>query len=424
MKDVIKLLEHSESAFQVVENIEAELKKAKYEKLDESKTYKLEKGKKYYVTRNGSSIIAFNVGSKLKDPAMLIAASHTDCPSFKVKPEAFIFGKDFLQLNTEIYGGPLLHPWFDRPLSLAGRVMVKEKGIKAVNFVDEEPFCIIPSVCIHFNRDANKGKELNPQVDLLPLVSLADGDFKDYLAKKLKVKKENVVSFDLYLYPQEKAINWGMKKEFLSSFHIDNAECAYTTLNGFINTFNDNNINVYACFDNEEVGSLTRQGASSDFLQVTLERICASLKIDYYSLLAKSFMLSSDNAHSVHPNHPELSDPKNRPIMNKGIVIKQNANQSYTSDGLSIALFKNLLDKAKVPYQFFTNRSDIRGGGTLGNISNSHVSIMAVDIGLAQLAMHSCYETAGIKDIEYMEKALKAFYSSTLKINNDTYSLE
>lgn len=424
MSDLLKLLDNSKSSFQVVENIENELKKAKYEKLDESKPFNISKGKKYYVVRNGSSIIALNIGKKLADPSLLISASHTDCPSFKVKPEAFIFGKDFLQLNTEIYGGALLNPWFDRPLSLAGRVMVKNKGIKAINFVDEEPFCIIPSVCIHFNREANKGKELNPQIDLLPLVGSKNADFKDYLSKKLKVNKSNILSFDLYLYPQEKAINWGLDKEFFSSFHIDNAECAYTSLNGFINTFNDNNINVYASFDNEEVGSLTRQGAASNFLDVVLKRTCDSLKIDYYSLQTKAFMLSCDNAHSVHPNHSELSDPKNRPVMNKGVVIKQNANQSYTSDGLSISLFENLLKNNKVPYQLFTNRSDIRGGSTLGNISNSHVSIMAVDIGLAQLAMHSCYETAGIKDIQYMEKAIKAFYSSSFKINNDTYYLE
>lgn len=423
MTDVIKLLDNSKSSFQVVENIENKLKKAKYEKLDETKPFKITKGKKYYVVRNGSSIIALNIGSKLKDPSLLISASHTDCPSFKVKPEAFIFGRDFLQLNTEVYGGALLNPWFDRPLSLAGRVMVKNKGIKAVNFVDDEPFCIIPSVCIHFNKEANKGKELNPQIDLLPLIGSRNADFKDYLSKKLKVKKTDILSFDLYLCPIEKAINWGLDKEFFSSFHIDNAECAYTCLNGFINNFNENNINVYASFDNEEVGSLTRQGAAGDFLQTILERICESLKVDYYSLIAKAFMLSCDNAHSVHPNHPELSDPKNRPVMNRGVVIKQNANQSYTSDGLSISLFMNLLNDNNVPYQLFTNRSDMRGGSTLGNISNSHVSLMAVDIGLAQLAMHSCYETAGIKDIEYMEKAIKVFYSSTLKINNDIYYL-
>lgn len=424
MKDILQKLDKSKSAFQVVENIEEELINAKYEKLDPTKEFNIKKGKKYYITRNGSSVIAFNIGKSLKNPSLLVAASHTDCPSFKIKPEAFIFGKDFLQLNTEVYGGPLMNPWFDRPLSIAGRVMVKNKGIKSINFVDDEPFCIIPSVCIHFDREANTGKKLNPQIDLLPLVSGENADFKDYLSKKLKTKKENILGFDLYLYPQEKAIVWGMNKEFFSSFHIDNAECAYTTLEGFIDNFNDENINVYASFDNEEVGSNTRQGAASDFLETTLKRVCEALKIDYYSLLGKAMMLSCDNAHSVHPNHPELSDPKNRPVMNKGVVIKQNANQSYTSDGLSIALFSNLLDQNKVPYQFFTNRSDIRGGGTLGNISNQHVSIMAVDIGLAQLAMHSCYETAGVKDVEYMIKAIKAFYKANLKIEKDTYYLD
>ena len=424
MTNILNLLNNSQSSFQVIENIEKRLIKEKYEKLDEGKEYLIQKGHKYYVVRNGSSIIAINVGKKLSKPSLLISASHSDCPSFKIKPEAFIFGKDYLQLNTEVYGGALLNPWLDRPLSIAGRVLIDNNGIKSVNFVDDEPFCIIPSVCIHFDRNANKGKELNPQIDLLPLASLKNNDFNSYLRKKLNLKKGTIVSYDLYLYPLTEAINWGMNHEFLSSYHIDNAECAYTTLEGFVNTFNENNINVYACFDNEEVGSLTRQGAASDFLKVTIERISKSLNVDYYSLIANGFMLSCDNAHSVHPNHPELSDPKNRPEMNKGVVIKQNANQSYTSDGLSIALFKSLLDKAKVPYQFFTNRSDIRGGSTLGNISNGNVSLLAVDIGLAQLAMHSCFETAGIKDIDYMIKAVNAFYKSTLTIANGTYTLK
>jgi len=425
MKELLKFIDESPCAFEAVDSIEKILLKDEYEELDEKKAFKLIKGHKYYLKRNGSSIIAFNVGKKLNDPCFHIGASHSDCPSFKIKPEAFIEGKDYLQLNTEVYGSPLLYPWLDRPLSICGRVLVNNKnGVKAISYVDKEPFCIIPSVAIHQNKDANNGLKFNPQVDMLPLVSLDNGNFKAYLAKNIKCKENDVLGFDLYLYPFEKAYNWGLNKEFISSFHIDNLECAYTSLKGFINNFNDDNINIYVCFDNEEVGSLTRQGADSDFLEVSLKRICEALKLDYYATISKSMMLSLDNGHALHPNHPEKSDPKNRPLMNKGIVIKYNAAQSYTSDGLSSSIFKELLDRKNIPYQYFANRSDSRGGGTLGNISNGHVSIITVDIGLAQLAMHSPLETCGVKDVEYMIDGVKAFYKSHLTINKDTYLLK
>ena len=425
MKELMSFLDESVTSFQAVENIQKILKKEGYEELDEKKAFTVKKGHKYYISRNGSSILAFNIGKKLTNPSLNIAASHSDCPTFKIKPEAFVVGKDYLQLNTEVYGGPIYYPWLDRPLSIAGRVVVSDKNsVKTINYVDKEPFCVIPSLAIHQNREVNKKLELNPQIDLLPLVSLENGDFKAYLAKKLKLKKEQISGFDLYLYPLEKAFNWGLKKEFISSFHIDNLECAFTTLKAFINTFNDENINVYCCFDNEEVGSLTRQGADSDFMETTLRRITEALKIDYYALKANGMMLSCDNGHALHPNHPEKSDPVNRPFMNKGVVIKYNANQSYTSDGLSSSLFKTLLDNNKIPNQFFTNRSDSRGGSTLGNLSNGHVSILSVDIGLAQLAMHSPMETCGVKDIEYMIKAVNLFYKAHLSINNNEYTLK
>ena len=425
MKDFIKFIDESVTAFQAIDSISKILKKEGYEELDETKPYKIVKGHKYFITRNGSSVIAFNVGKKLTNPSLQVVASHSDCPSFKVKPEAFIFEKDYLKLNTEIYGGPIYYPWLDRPLSLAGRAILKKGNtIKTIGYVDEEPFCVIPSVAIHQNKDVNNELKLNPQIDLLPLVSTDKADIKEYLCSKLKVKKEDVLGFDLYLYPIQKAFNWGMNKEFISSFHIDNLECAYTTLCGFVNNFNDENINIYCCFDNEEVGSLTRQGADSNFFELSLRRISESLKLDYYSLLANAMLLSCDNAHALHPNHPEKSDPVNRPLMNKGVVIKYNANQSYTSDGLSSALLKSLMDKNKLPYQYFANRSDSRGGSTLGNISNAHVSLLSVDIGLAQLSMHSPLETAGVKDIDYMIKTIKAFLKAHLTIKDNTYELK
>ncbi len=423
MKDLLTFLNDSPTAFQAVDSIVNELKEKGYVELDENEKFNIEKGGKYYVSRNGSSIIAFNVGKKA-DGAFMITASHTDCPSFKVKPIGTSFAGEFLKLNTEVYGGPLFRPWFDRPLSIAGRVMVKKNGnIELVSYNYAKPFCIIPSVCIHFDPTANKGKETNPAVDMQPLVSLKDNDFKAFLASDLGVNKEDVLGFDIFLYPCDKAIKWGTDDEFVSSFHIDNLECAYTSLCGFIDNFTDENINVYCCFDNEEVGSRTLQGAASDFLKNTLNRICDALDLDYYQMVSNGMLLSCDNAHSLHPNHPELSDPKNRPVMNKGVVIKQNANQSYTTDGLTLALFEEILNKAKVDYQVFTNRSDLRGGGTLGNISTSHVSIKSVDIGLAQLAMHSCYETAGSKDADSMIKAITAFYKTVIKVNKGGYTI-
>lgn len=425
MKEIMNFIDESVTAFNAIDNLKKELLKNKYEELDEKKEYKILKGHKYFITRNGTSVIAFNVGKKLINPSLQIAASHTDCPTFKIKPEAFIFDKNYLKLNTEVYGGAIYYPWLDRALGIAGRVIVRNKeGLKTITYKSSEPFCVIPSVAIHQNRDVNKGIELNPQIDMLPLVSLEDGDLKAFLAKEIKTKKEDIKGFDLYLYPMDKAFNWGLKKEFITSFHIDNLECAYTTFKAFLNTFNDNNINVYCSFDNEEVGSLTRQGADSNFLEVTLQRLSKALKLDYYALVSNGMLLSCDNGHALHPNHPEKSDPVNRPLMNKGVVIKYNANQSYTSDGLTSAIFTNLLDSKKIPYQYFANRSDSKGGSTLGNLSNSHVSILSIDIGLAQLAMHSPMETAGVKDIKYMIDACKEFYNAHLSVKGDTYILK
>ena len=416
MKDLIKFLNNSPTAFEAVESITKILKENAYIELKEEEKFTIKKGGKYYVSRNGSSLIAFNIGRKLNDPSLQISASHGDCPSFKIKPESIIFEDGYLKLNTEVYGGALFYPWLDRPLSIAGRLVVKNKRgeIKTRNYVHGRPFCLIPSEAIHMNRKANDELKLNAQIDMLPICALKKKDLKEYLEEDTG---ENILTYDLYLYPLQNAYVWGMDDEFVSSSHLDDLECVYTCLQGFVNTFNDDNINVYCCFDNEEVGSLTRQGAASDFLESTLRRVCESLKIDYYVLNARGMMLSCDNAQGLHPNHPEKADLTNRPMLNKGIVIKYNANQSYTSDALSSAIFKDLLDRNRIPNQYFANRSDIRGGSTLGNISNSHVSLLSVDIGLPQLAMHSILETAGTRDAGYMIKGIKAFYKAHLKEN-------
>ena len=422
IKKLIEFIDEHKTAFGATSGIKKILEDNGYELLDKKK---IEKGKKYYITRNDSSIIAFNVGKKLNDPSLHITASHTDCPSFKLKPNPIIVSDGVVKLNVEGYGGGLRRPWFDRPLSLAGRVIINSKSkVKSVEFKDEEPFCMIISVAPHLNREIEE-KKPDLLIDMAPIVSLdKDYDFNNYLAKKLKVKKEDILGFDLYLYPIQKGFIWGNKDEFFTIGHIDNLECAYTSLMGFINNFNDDNINVYASFDNEEVGSLTRQGADSDFLSVVLDRICDDLKLNEEELIKQGILLSCDNAHGLHPNHPELYDKNNAPILNKGIVIKYNAAQSYTTDSLSAALFKKVLDLKKIPYQYFANKTGSRGGGTLGNISNRHVSIISVDIGLAQWAMHSPVETAGAKDVKYMIDGIKAFYKSHIKLNSDnTYSI-
>ena len=325
----------------------------------------------------------------------------------------------YTQLNTEGYGGMICSTWFDRPLSVAGRVIVKEKDhfiTKLINM--DRDLVLIPSVAIHMNRAVNDGYAFNKQVDMLPLfggAGIKKGDFKKLAAKAADVPEESVYGSDLYLYNRQEPSVWGAQEEFISSPHLDDLQCAYATLKGFLEGQHEKNVNVYACFDNEEVGSGTKQGAGSTFLYDVLRRINRCLERpeeDYYRAVAGSFMLSADNAHAVHPNHPEKTDAENCVYMNEGIVIKSHAGQKYTSDAVSIALFRDLCEKAGVPVQYFANRSDEAGGSTLGNISAGKVSLNAVDIGLPQLAMHSAYETAGIRDTCYLTKAAKQFYST------------
>ena len=417
IEELMNYLDNSRSAFNATDNLRKELKENDYTELKEFEDYKLVKGGRYFVIRNNSSIIAFNIGKKLSDPSLHLTASHSDCPSFKLKPNSLIVTKEYVSLDAEPYGGMLMKTWFDKPLGIAGRVIVKTKdGLKEVVFDSNETFCLIPSVAPHLVRDNGEPK-LNAQVDMMPLVGLnSKFSMEEYLAKKLKVKKEAVSSYDLYLYPFMKAISWS-DGDLLSSHHLDNLESTYLSFKAFLNNFSDNNINVFASFDNEEVGSLSRQGASSDFLFNTLMRISESLNLDYYRLTAKGMMLSIDNVHAMHPNHRELTDNLNVPLMNGGIVIKSNARQSYTSDGLSVSIFKEICEKAKAKYQFYANRSDIRGGSTLGNLSNANVSLLSIDIGLAGLAMHSTYETVGARDLNDMYKAVKQFYKSHLVID-------
>lgn len=417
VSNLIDFINSSQSAFQTVDTIKSILDKEHFVELSENKAFNIHEHGKYYVIRNSSSIIAFTVGG-LNKYAFKITASHSDSPAFKLKENAELKVRDkYMKLNTEGYGGMLLAPWFDRPLSIAGRLMINKNGkISEKHIAIDRDLVLIPNLAIHMNRKANEGIAYNKQIDMLPLFGGEEckaGDLKALIAKEAGVSETDIIGSDLYLYNRTAPSVWGANSEFFSAPRIDDLECVYTTLEAFISARKSSGVNVFACFDNEEVGSSTLQGAGSTFLLDILKRINLSLnktEEEYYCAIADSFMLSCDNAHAVHPNHPEKTDETNAVYMNGGIVIKSNANQKYTSDAASIARFKLICDKAKVPYQFFANRSDEAGGSTLGNIAMSQVSMHAIDIGLAQLAMHSPYETAGTKDIEYMIKVCKTFY--------------
>jgi len=431
VSDFINFIDKAVSPFHSVDIMKSELAANGYEELKEGREWEIIPGKGYYVTRNDSSLIAFKIPENIKDYHFQICASHSDSPTYKVKNVAEINNvKEYIKLNVEPYGGMIDSTWLDKPLSLAGRVVIDgKKKIYSKNLYIDKDILLIPNLAIHMNREINKGYEYNKQVDLCPLFSagkMEKGDFEKMLKKELKIKDEEIVGMDLYLVNRQKALVWGYMDEFISAPKLDDLSAAYTALTGLINSDNKDNISVMCCFDNEEVGSGTMQGALSTFLKDTLIRINRGLGMsdeNYYQAVAKSFMLSFDNAHALHPNHPEKYDSENRCYMNKGIVIKENAAQKYTTNALSRGIVKKICDKAKVPTQTYANRSDMAGGSTLGNLSNTQVSLLAADIGLAQLAMHSSYETMGSKDIDYAVKAVKAYYDAHILIDGSNVEL-
>lgn len=414
--ELYNFLNKSVTEYHAAHNIVEILEKNGFTYLDPSTKWNLIPGGNYYTTKDQSSVIAFKMGQISSSNGFNIVASHLDSPNLKIKPNGVIAKPNYTSLNTEVYGGPILSTWLDRALSIAGRVFVKtKKGIEVKLVNIDEDLLVIPNVCIHLKKDS----DINPQRDLLPLVSISKYEsVNEILEKKLGLNKDDIVSYDLSVYNRDTAKTIGVDKELFISPRIDNLECAYSTLLGFLESNNPNKINVYAAFNNEEVGSMTKQGAQSTFLKEVLSRIVKDEEA-YYMMLANSFLVSADNAHAVHPNRPDLADPTNQVFMNKGIVIKHNSNQRYTTDALSNAFIKTVFDKANVSYQHYTNRSDQRGGSTLGSISTTQVSIPSVDIGLAQLAMHSALETAGVLDFDQMVKGIKGFFESNLKINQN-----
>jgi len=419
-KEMLAFIENSPSCYHAIGNVQKSLEQQGFLALSEKENWQIEAGKGYYVMRNDSSVIAFRMPEETAVKGFHMVATHSDSPTFKVKetPE-MVVEEHYVKLNTEKYGGMILSTWLDRPLSVAGRVAVCETDKIVTKLVDiDKDLLVIPNLAIHMNRDMNKGVEYNPQIDMLPLFadakeSKGKGALLKKLAKEADVKSSDILGQDIFLYVREKGRLIGEKGEFVLSPRLDDLQCVYAAVKAFSEAAPKDYINVCAVFDNEEVGSGTAQGADSTFLEDVLWRIAEGLKVSkstYLQWLADSFLISADNAHAVHPSHPEKADPTNRPYLNGGIVIKYHGSQRYTTDALSAARMKQLCKQAGVPYQTYANRSDVAGGSTLGNISTAHVSVSSVDIGLPQLAMHSAVETAGTKDTAYAVRVFEEFW--------------
>lgn len=406
-------LDSAHSVYHAVAALVQRLEQAGYCRLREADRWELVPGGKYYLTRNGSAAVAFRVPEGAPK-GFLISASHADRPCFKVKENGVLTGA-YTRLAVERYGGMLIAPWLDRPLSVAGRVLVEtETGVESRLVDIDRDLLLMPNVAIHMNRSANDGYKWNPATDTIPL--LGGKEASDKFWKEVEnLAGGKVLGHDLYLYVRQKSCLWGLEEEYISSAALDDLECAWGCTEGFLQAKETANIPVLSVFDSEEVGSSSYQGAASDLLASTVSRICKALDLEPSRVLAGSFLVSADNAHALHPNHPELADAANAPVMNCGVVVKFNANQRYTSDGVTAAVFRKICKLAGVPVQTYCNRADMAGGSTLGNISLSQVAVPSVDIGLAQLAMHSCVETAGVQDVTYLKKAMTAYYSAALK---------
>ena len=422
---LLQFLDASPSRYHAAANLCKELEAAGYMRLNEGENRPMAPGGKYFVTRGGSALLAFRI-PRADFTGFTISASHSDAPTFRIKENAELSGPEgYVRLNAERYGGMLCAPWLDRPLTVAGRVMVRDgDGIQARLVYVDKDLLMIPNVAIHMNRNANDGFKYDPKCDMVPLMGmgLEKGAFRRLVAQAAGCEAEDVLGTDLCLCLRQKAVVWGAEDQFVSASRLDDLQCVWGCFRGFMEAGDSASVPVYALMDNEEIGSRTKQGAGGTFLIDWMKRICDSVGRERLSAISNSFLVSADNAHAVHPNHPEYADPTHRPQMNGGVVIKHGVR--YTTGGVACAVFSALCERAGVPTQHFANRSDLPGGGTLGLIANTHVSINAVDIGLAQLAMHSCYETAGVKDTDYLIQAMTAFYNSSFREEDDRFTLD
>lgn len=423
-ENMLDFIYESPTQFNAVAVSAEMLEKNGFEKLNPKENWKLEVGKKYYTTKNSSALVAFKVNSdEVEKEGFRIIGSHTDSPGFRIKPNAEMESCGaYLKLNTEGYGGMILSTWLDRPLAMAGRVFLRgENPFKPVEKIVNinKPVCIIPNLAIHMNRSINDGYKYNKQTDMLPLVGLINEQLeKDnymikLLASELNVEVEEIIDFDIFLYEYEKGCFTGANEEFISTGRLDNLSMYYSSVEALLDSDSKSGISIAVGFDNEEVGSSTKQGADSNMLLNILERICISLGKDrqqFFEAIENSFIISSDLAHAVHPNVNGMADPTNRPVMGKGPVIKVHAGQAYTSDGYSISVYKEICRECGVEYQEFVNKSDQRGGSTIGPISSTHIDIPSVDIGAPILSMHSIRELGCSEDFYNTYKTFVKFY--------------
>lgn len=425
IKRLLSFLDASPVNFLAVKNISEELEKNGFRRMNPQEPLgKIEAGEKFFVTKNDSSIYAFQIGKKpLADAGFHMICAHCDSPTFRIKPNAEMLCEGgIVKLNTEVYGGPIMSTWFDRPLTLAGRVIVKgENAMKPQTLLlhVKRPLLQISNLAIHFNRQVNDGVKLSKQKDVLPILGIINDELEkgnlltNVITNELNIQKEDVLDFDLYLADATPACTFGVHDEFISSGRLDDLSMCWAGVEAMIAADANDTTQVLAIFDNEETGSQTKQGAGSPFLSYMLQRIALTqshTEEAYYQAVERAFMISADNAHAWHPNYSEKFDPTNHPKLGGGPVIKFNAAQKYASDAVSAAIFANICDAAGVPCQRFVNHSDVAGGSTLGNILASSIPLKGVDMGNAILAMHSCRETGSVIDHEYCVKAFTKFY--------------
>lgn len=426
---LLQFLNASPSCYHAAANVAARLQEEGYLRLMEQEPWHLAEGGKYFVMRGDASIIAFRAPRK-DFTGFMIAAAHSDSPTFKVREAAEVSSAGgCTRLAVEPYGGMVMRSWMDRPLSVAGRVMVRSGGKIVTRLVNiDRDLLVIPSVAIHMDREVNKGTALKANVDLLPLFSMGgeNGGFRRLVAESIGVAECDLLTTDLFLYPRTPATVTGANGEFVAGARLDDLQCVFGCMEGFLAAKESASVPVLAVFHNEEVGSGTRQGADSTFLTDVLQRLntaCGRSSEDYLTAAANSFQVSADNAHAIHPAHPEYADGKEFPVLNGGVVVKYNAAQHYTTDAVSDAVFREVCAAAGVTVQRYSNRADLPGGSTLGNISTAHLSIHSVDIGLPQLAMHAAYEVAGTQDTEDLVRVMTAYYSCSFCMNADGCSI-
>ena len=423
--ELVDFLYDSPSACHGVKATQKILNENGFIEIKETDKWDLQPKGKYYVIKNDSALIAFEIGTgDIEETGLRLIGAHTDVPGFRIKPNPQMISEGkYVKLNTEVYGGPILHTWFDRPLSIAGKVSLKgasplKPETRLVNI--NKPLLIIPSLAIHMNREVNEGFKINRQVDTLPLLGLINDKLEkeDYLmnilSEELLVKKEDILNFELGLYEYEKGMLIGMNEELISSGRFDDLWMVYAGIKALVDSKENVATKVMICIDNEEIGSLTAEGANSTLLNNILERIALGLGKDregYYRALANSIMISADLAHAVHPNLGDKHDPTNRPVLEGGPVLKIAASGSYSTDSFNGAVFAGICEAAGVPFQKFVNRSDVRGGTTIGPVTAANLTIPVIDMGAPVLGMHSIRELASVKDNYYTVKAFTEFFS-------------